>query len=58
MAQNEAGKVSNITMGQPLGGSPDHGPGKQGGTIKGLVGEQEGGAEVFRDIPPMVRDIP
>jgi len=59
MAQNKAGKVSNITMGASRGGAKDHGPGKKGGAVKGLAeSARGGGAVVIREIPRLVREIP
>jgi len=59
MAQSEAGKVSNIEMGQMPGGTKDLGPGKEAGLNKGLMGAApRTGSEPIRDIPLLTRDVP
>lgn len=58
MADYDAGLVADIFLGEDLGGELEPPPPMNAGVITGLVGEQGGGAEVFRDIPPLIRDIP
>jgi hypothetical protein len=59
MAQDKAGKVSNITPGQSVGGTKDAGPGRKAGTLLGLAGSAGGtGPERIRDVPLLTRDEP
>jgi len=58
MAQSEAGKVSNITMGQPLGGTKDLGPGKEAGLNQGITGIVPPATEPIRDLPLLTRNEP
>lgn len=58
MAQNVAGKASNLTMGQSNGGTKVNFVLKVGGLNKGITGTVRGGAELVREIPKLVREIP
>lgn len=59
MAQSTTGKVSNLTMGEQLGGTKVGFVLKKVGLNKGLAeSARGGGGENIREIPLLVREIP
>ena len=58
MASSDAGKASNLTMGQSLGATKDPIMSKTAGVNLGIIGTAPRGGKNIRDIPLLVRDKP